>query len=310
MVLFAMIARLHDGLPLSATTDHDPSQAVLLSKKYAKILSKKAQSFPDRCSLFTGSHWLYLISSLGVCFITLCEESYPAVLAYCFLDEVQREFISLYDGKRVDSCRRPYALIEFDQTIAKTKQRYLSTRTLRTRTSLTDMSQEVKLRPPHRLNLDDLGPVPGSVTQDMNSSGYTYRPQTNSKQVEMSWITKLTLVLCAMCSVMNFFRVIGLLNAGAMNLDNESSSLFRGATMFFLAFALATFQSYLLIYNSSWREFKCLMATFLTLFANFYLYIHGLRFGFTVAFHAVVFLLAAFQIMQKPDRLKLPDYTV
>ena len=58
MVLFAMIARLNDGLPLSATTDHDPSQAVLLSKKYAKILSKKAAAFPDRCSLFTGSHWL------------------------------------------------------------------------------------------------------------------------------------------------------------------------------------------------------------------------------------------------------------
>ena len=67
-----------------------------------------------------------------------------------------------------------------DQTMTKTKQRYLSTRTLRTRTSLTDMSQEVKLRPPHRLNLDDLGPVPGAVPQyAVNPSSYSYRPQTS-----------------------------------------------------------------------------------------------------------------------------------
>ena len=65
-----------------------------------------------------------------------------------------------------------------DSTMTKTKQRYLSTRTLRTRTSLTDMSQEVKLRPPHRLSLDDLGSVPGAVSQDMNSS-YAYRPQAS-----------------------------------------------------------------------------------------------------------------------------------
>ena len=58
MVQFAMITRVKDGLPLSATTDHEPSQAVLTSKKYAKLIAKRAARFPDRCSLFTGNHWL------------------------------------------------------------------------------------------------------------------------------------------------------------------------------------------------------------------------------------------------------------
>ena len=80
--------------------------------------------------------------------------------------------------------------------------------------------------------------------------------------------------------------------------------------MFLLAFVLAVFQSYLLVYNVSFRSVKCMFATFVTLLANFYLYVHSLRFGFTVTFHVVVILVAAFQIMQKGDRLKLPDYTV
>lgn len=56
------------------------------------------------------------ISSLGVCFITMCEESYSSVLAFCFLDELQREFISLYDNKKVDNAIRPYALIDFGKS--------------------------------------------------------------------------------------------------------------------------------------------------------------------------------------------------
>lgn len=313
MVLFALISRLQDGLPLSATTDHDPSQTLLLSKKYAKLLSKRAKAFPDRCSLFTGSHWVYLISSLGVCFVTLCEESYPAVLAYCFLDELQREFIAMYEGHKVDSCERPYALIEFDSNIMRTKQRYLNTRNLRTRISLSDMSQEVKLRPPHRLDLNDLHPDQGATSRNVQanqSKSYTYRPQAASMLAQMNWLSKLTFVLCLMCSVMNFFRVLGLINAGAMDLDDDSSSMFRAATMFLLAFTLAVVQSYLLIYSGSMKSAKCLIISFISIMANFYLYVHGLRYAFTGFFHIVVLLAAAFQIIQGPNKIKLPDYSV
>ena len=43
----------------------------------------------------------------------LCEESYPKVLAFCFLDEVQKEFIVRYDNFEVSSVKRPYAFIEY-----------------------------------------------------------------------------------------------------------------------------------------------------------------------------------------------------
>ncbi|KAG7256666.1 hypothetical protein CRUP_022316 [Coryphaenoides rupestris] len=42
-------------------------------------------------------------SSLGVGYLMVCTESYPSVLAFCFLDELQKEFLVTYDAKRINS---------------------------------------------------------------------------------------------------------------------------------------------------------------------------------------------------------------
>lgn len=43
----------------------------------------------------------------------LCTENYPSVLAFCFLDELQKEFITTYDMLRTNTAIRPYCFIEF-----------------------------------------------------------------------------------------------------------------------------------------------------------------------------------------------------
>ncbi len=45
----------------------------------------------------------------------VCTESYPNVLAFSFLDEIQREFIVTYDTKRINSALRPFSFIEFGE---------------------------------------------------------------------------------------------------------------------------------------------------------------------------------------------------
>ncbi|XP_071803615.1 vesicle-trafficking protein SEC22a-like [Asterias amurensis] len=313
MVQFAMISRLKDGLPLSATTDHEPSEAVLISKKYAKLIAKRASRYPDRCSLFTGHHWLHLISSLGVCFIMMCEENYPAVLAFCFLDEIQRSFISTYDGKRVENCRRPYALIEFDTVIKKTKQRFNNTRTLQTKINLTDMSQEVKLRPPHRIRIEDLGPIPGdNYPSEKNGVARVYRPQAENHQqlIPLDWLGKLTLALCSLCLTLNLIRVGRIFNAGPMILDDDihftalSAFLFLGASIFGLA------QSYLLLYRTSWRTFKNLFVMLCLTSIEAYLFLHAYRYGLTSFFNIGIAVFAAVRIQTRTIPPKLPDYTV
>lgn len=56
-------------------------------------------------------------SSLGVGYLMVCTASYPNVLAFCFLDELQKEFIVTYDTKRIESAMRPYSFIEFGESV-------------------------------------------------------------------------------------------------------------------------------------------------------------------------------------------------
>ncbi|CAG5865280.1 unnamed protein product [Menidia menidia] len=128
-VLFASVVRVGDGLPLSASTDYEQDKEILETKKQLKGLSKKLGQFPDRCTLKSGP---YNVN----------------VLAFCFLDELQKEFIVSYDPKRIAAAVRPYSFIEFDTFIQKTKQRYNSPRSLSTRINLADMQTEIRLRPP------------------------------------------------------------------------------------------------------------------------------------------------------------------
>lgn len=59
------------------------------------------------------------ISSLGVGYMMVCTETYPNVLAFCFLDELQKEFLVTYDSKRINSAVRPYSFIEFGEFSAQ-----------------------------------------------------------------------------------------------------------------------------------------------------------------------------------------------
>lgn len=45
----------------------------------------------------------------------VCTANYPNVLAFCFLDELQKEFIVTYEAKRIGSAVRPYSFIEFGE---------------------------------------------------------------------------------------------------------------------------------------------------------------------------------------------------
>ena len=66
----------------------------------------------------------------GVCYLCLCDRSYPKKLAFAYLDELQKEFNGLY-GNEVGTVARPYAFVKFDTFIQKTKKQYKDARTQR-----------------------------------------------------------------------------------------------------------------------------------------------------------------------------------
>lgn len=165
MVLFAMITRVSDGMALSASTDLDMHFELKESKKYAKTLARKANQYPTRCTMKCGNHSIYFVKAVGVCFMAVCEGSYPAVLVFSFLEELQREFTITFQSHDVQKARRPYSFVEFDSFIQRTKQRYNNTRTLTSRLNLSEMSEDLHNNPPFQISQTELGPDSSADTK-------------------------------------------------------------------------------------------------------------------------------------------------
>ncbi|KAJ3205796.1 SNAP receptor [Dinochytrium kinnereticum] len=138
-----IIARVADGLPLAASMDDEESEDLTDYKNQAKQLFKRLSPDSDqRCSIETGPFVFHYLIEFGVCYLTLCDRSYPKKLAFSYLEEIQKEFQEKY-GNEVGTVARPYAFVKFDTYIQKSKKQYKDTRTQRNIHKLNDDLQDV-----------------------------------------------------------------------------------------------------------------------------------------------------------------------
>jgi vesicle transport protein SEC22 len=147
MVKLTMIARVTDGLPLAEGLDDGRDQKDLefykqQAKQLCKRLSQQKQG-ASRMSVETGPYFFHYLIEGGVCYLTLCDRSYPKKLAYQYLEELQREFEKV-NRSQIETVARPYAFIKFDTFIQKTRKLYLDTRTQRNLSKLNDDLFEVQ----------------------------------------------------------------------------------------------------------------------------------------------------------------------
>ncbi|CAO2181524.1 unnamed protein product, partial [Urochloa humidicola] len=114
-------------------------------KQQAKQLFKnlsKGQHEASRMSIETGPYLFHYIIEGRVCYLTLCDRSYPKKLAFQYLEDLKNEFEKV-NGSQIETAARPYAFIKFDAFIQKTKKLYLDTRTQRNLAKLNDELYEV-----------------------------------------------------------------------------------------------------------------------------------------------------------------------
>mmetsp|Transcript_11679 Transcript_11679/g.42694 ORF Transcript_11679/g.42694 Transcript_11679/m.42694 type:complete len:219 (-) Transcript_11679:221-877(-) len=143
MVKLTMVSRLSDGMPLAEGLDNEREQRELEQYKVqAKAVVKQLAAAPPsqqapRMSFESGPYVLHYLIANGVCYITVCDKSYPKKLAFQYLDELQREFDSQFHTQ-IESVARPYAFVKFDTFIQKTKKLYLDTRTQRNLSKLNE----------------------------------------------------------------------------------------------------------------------------------------------------------------------------
>ncbi|XP_075789239.1 vesicle-trafficking protein SEC22a isoform X3 [Pelodiscus sinensis] len=265
MILSASVVRVRDGLPLSASTDYEQSMGVQQCRKYFKTLSKKLAQLPDRCMLKAGQYningqvldWraeeagaaghhspvvrnTSFISSLGVSYMMLCTENYPSVLAFCFLDELQKEFITTYNMMKTNTAIRPYCFIEFDNFIQRTKQRYNNPRSLSTKINLADMQTEIKLRPPYQISMSELGSANGlayiSASEFKGTGKISTAPHQRLEAITMPGI--VSFILSLLCGALNLIRGF---HAIESLLQNEGED-FSYVIAFFLGTAACLYQ--------------------------------------------------------------------
>ena len=61
-----------------------------------------------------------------VCYITLCDKTFPRKNAYAYLEDLAQEFIAQY-GQKIQLAARPYSFIEFGLFLLNV---YLSNRSM------------------------------------------------------------------------------------------------------------------------------------------------------------------------------------
>ncbi|KAJ0059348.1 hypothetical protein NL108_015920, partial [Boleophthalmus pectinirostris] len=101
-----------------------------------------AQS-PDRCTLEAGNLNFHYLIAEGVCYLCLCEPSFPKKVAFGYLDDLHNEFFDQY-GRRVSTVTRPYTFIEFDNYIQKAKKMYVDSRARRNLGSINTELHDVQ----------------------------------------------------------------------------------------------------------------------------------------------------------------------
>uniref|UniRef100_A0A2S2PWV5 Vesicle-trafficking protein SEC22a n=1 Tax=Sipha flava TaxID=143950 RepID=A0A2S2PWV5_9HEMI len=156
MILYALILRSRDLLPLTSTTNYQCSNGesaidLKLINKIVKNVLKKTDPPKNKCFLRLNDRIYYFLPCLNIICMAMCIPSYPQVLAYSFLEELAGEFTKKYDRHKVDQALRPYNLIEFDTTIHPIQQMYNKPQQLTSRINLAEITRDITLDPPQEV---------------------------------------------------------------------------------------------------------------------------------------------------------------
>ncbi|KAH8927441.1 snare-like protein [Atractiella rhizophila] len=124
-----LIARVSDGLPLSASVDEQEDASLTEYKSQAKLIIRRLNSqSEDKCSIDSGNGVIHYLISEGIVYLLISSKSYPRKLSFSYLDELSKEFARSY-GSEPLRVTRPYAFVKFDTFIQRTKKLYEDSRT-------------------------------------------------------------------------------------------------------------------------------------------------------------------------------------
>ncbi|KAH8600827.1 Longin-like domain-containing protein [Bisporella sp. PMI_857] len=145
MIRSTQIARL-DGLMLCASVDDEQTESSLaeIKSQVKMVLRRLNRNSEQQASIESGAYTLHYLISQDIVFLCISEKSYPRKLAFTYLSDLSTEFNTTYPSSQVLSpSLRPYAFMEFDTFISRTKATYSDTRASQNLDKLNDELRDV-----------------------------------------------------------------------------------------------------------------------------------------------------------------------
>ncbi|RKF79072.1 Protein transport protein sec22 [Golovinomyces cichoracearum] len=145
MIHSTQIVRL-DGLMLCASVDDEPNESSLseIKSQVKMVLRRLNRNSESQASIESGSFTLHYLIFQDIVYLCICRKSYPRKLAFTYLSDLSSEFLTTYQHFQIHSpTLRPYAFMEFDTFISRTKGTYSDSRAAQNLDKLNDELRDV-----------------------------------------------------------------------------------------------------------------------------------------------------------------------
>lgn len=108
------------------------------------ILRRLNRNAESQASIESGNFTIHYLIASDIVYFCITERSYPRKLAFTYLSDLATEFTTMYPmSQLLNPTLRPYAFMEFDNFIAKTKSTYSDARATQNLDKLNDELRDV-----------------------------------------------------------------------------------------------------------------------------------------------------------------------
>lgn len=131
---------------LCASVDDEQSETSVgeVKSQIRQILRKLTRNSEAQASIESGSYILHYLIDSDIVFLCICERTYPRKLAFTYLSDLAREFTTTHPPAQVHApALRPYAFMDFDTFISRTKATYSDARATQNLDRLNDELRDV-----------------------------------------------------------------------------------------------------------------------------------------------------------------------
>jgi vesicle transport protein SEC22 len=131
---------------LCASVDDEQTESSLAEVKsqVKLILRRLNRNSEPQASIESGNFTIHYLVSQDIAYLCICERSYPRKLAFTYLSDLSSEFAQTYPAQQLHApTLRPYAFMEFDTFINRTKATYADARAAQNLDKLNDELRDV-----------------------------------------------------------------------------------------------------------------------------------------------------------------------